>query len=397
MKASAFMHLTGTAAPRMTKRDKETAGETNLDPNAKMYDRPQANGGGGSNEKSAGCELSEEQLMEVFKQTSVFNVKSALANNDCLLEEMDTMFCREASDIKGNEEWEEFRGFWSDDEDWEERPVRRARSASGSKRIPGPSRGAASTHSRPRQHLISTFNSDTGSFIRRSFRAVAEDQNAVHLVKVPPYPIPVAWGRIVKPWRPPSEHHPAKALAQAEEHVTSGYHEVSALELCNFRHLKPVDFQAVFINSGWEECGGINRLRRLPVPSLCPVGFVFAWVPKALVHDMMKLMYSWGFIYVENLTWVQTAPSNAMLELESEYFRSSHLTLYIFRKNGTSPPPPCPSPNSPCGVPSLIRLGLHPFALQPTLAYAGEGKDIELKHQRNPDVTFDCVCSAKGK
>ena len=29
--------------------------------------------------------LTEEQLMEVFKQTSIFNVRSALANNDALL------------------------------------------------------------------------------------------------------------------------------------------------------------------------------------------------------------------------------------------------------------------------------------------------------------------------
>ena len=28
---------------------------------------------------------------------------------------------------------------------------------------------------------------------------------------------------------------------------------------------------------------------------------------------------------------------------------------------------------------------------------AGEGKDIELRHQRNPDVTFDCLASLPGK
>jgi hypothetical protein len=27
---------------------------------------------------------------------------------------------------------------------------------------------------------------------------------------------------------------------------------------------------------------------------------------------------------------------------------------------------------------------------------AGEGKDIELRHQRNPDVTFECLVSADG-
>ncbi len=28
--------------------------------------------------------------------------------------------------------------------------------------------------------------------------------------------------------------------------------------------------------------------------------------------------------------------------------------------------------------------------------HADKGKDIELRHQRNPDVTFDCVRASKG-
>lgn len=34
--------------------------------------------------------------------------------------------------------------------------------------------------------------------------------------------------------------------------------------------------------------------------------------------------------------------------------------------------------------------------MSPNPSCAGDGKDIELRHQRNPDVTFDCLVSADG-
>ena len=216
---------------------------------------------------------------------------------------------------------------------------------------------------------VSTYNSDTGSFIRRNSRAVADDPYAVQLIKLPPVPIPISWGRQVKPWAPPAPGPRAAAkqgsqkqlMGKAEGKVPAAeggqqqqdgdekqegsYEEHTALESCDFGSLQASvlnapAFQAVFINSGWEASGGIERLSKLPIPKLCPVGFVFAWVPKALLQGFVRLMYSWDYVYVENLTWVQTAPSNALLEQQSDYLRKSHLSLYIFRKNGIPPPPP---------------------------------------------------------
>ena len=66
---------------------------------------------------SAGNELTDDQLMEVFKQTSIFNVKSALANNQNLMqneteEEHEHEFFSD-SDISDTDEWDYLRGFWS--------------------------------------------------------------------------------------------------------------------------------------------------------------------------------------------------------------------------------------------------------------------------------------------
>ena len=61
--------------------------------------------------------LTDDQLMEVFKQTSIFNVKSALANNQNLMqnetEEHQNEDFLSDSDISDTDEWDYLRGFWS--------------------------------------------------------------------------------------------------------------------------------------------------------------------------------------------------------------------------------------------------------------------------------------------
>ncbi len=45
-------------------------------------------------------------------------------------------------------------------------------------------------------------------------------------------------------------------------------------------------------------------------------------------------MNRWGYVYVENLTWVWLHPSASILNVPSPLVRTSHLTLFIFRKEG---------------------------------------------------------------
>lgn len=52
------------------------------------------------------------------------------------------------------------------------------------------------------------------------------------------------------------------------------------------------------------------------------------------VAAVVKLLYKWGYSYVENLTWVQMAPNNIILTAPATYAQRSHLTLFIFRKTG---------------------------------------------------------------
>ncbi len=49
---------------------------------------------------------------------------------------------------------------------------------------------------------------------------------------------------------------------------------------------------------------------------------------------VVSLMSSWGFSYVENLTWVLLHPNHSVLKLPSQVIKRSHITLYIFRRDG---------------------------------------------------------------
>lgn len=45
-------------------------------------------------------------------------------------------------------------------------------------------------------------------------------------------------------------------------------------------------------------------------------------------------MRAWGYCYIENLTWVLLRPNNSILALPYRYTNTSHLTLYMFRREG---------------------------------------------------------------
>jgi hypothetical protein len=116
----------------------------------------------------------------------------------------------------------------------------------------------------------------------------------------------------------------------------------------------------VLINVGWEGGGGpkaaMAGLASLPLPRLCPVGFVFIWADKSLLADVVRQMYKWKYVYVENLTWVMMAPNNTAVTLDSAYVRRSHLTLLMFRKDGASA---C-RPGDPRAAPRCVCLSWHP-------------------------------------
>ena len=83
----------------------------------------------------------------------------------------------------------------------------------------------------------------------------------------------------------------------------------------------------------------LERLAKLPVPRLCPIGFVLIFADKEHVAGVVAQMYKWKFIYIENLTWVFMHANNAIHRLASPYAQRSHITMLMFRHEGAATTP----------------------------------------------------------
>ncbi|KAK9804306.1 hypothetical protein WJX72_006023 [[Myrmecia] bisecta] len=317
--------------------------------------------------------MTDAQLVEVFKQTSMFNVKSVLANNEVLLGGGD---CAEdaneraLSDYETDDEdnWDALRGFWSDEDDQDHAEHwKRSRRLRKGLKLPR-HRGAAGQAKPSRHNVVTHYNAFTQALIRRKVRAV--DKDAINQVRVPNPPLPLSWGHSVQQFVPLDTCSYGSAADSTDENQSLNVEQqqslylersdVCAADLTGLRR----EFQGILINPGWEANGAdaavVARLAALPIPKLCPAGFIFIYAEKEHIMPLMQQMYRWGYNYVENLTWVYMAANNTVLTLASSYAGRSHLTLFIFRREG-------------------------------------EGKDIELRHQRNPDVTFDCIRASTGQ
>ncbi|GIL58616.1 hypothetical protein Vafri_13634 [Volvox africanus] len=390
--------------------------------------------------------LDEEALLEVFRQTSIFNVRSALLTNDAgepLLGNTnwgagtappygvaygmeDMLFVGGEPSDMDEEELQQTKDFWSD-EDYELGGGSGHRSGSSRRRRAGGSNGRtsgqrSSSHDGdgpPREakqvrasgpsgtsrhalnQVVMQYNRDTNALIRRRVTSgggggggngagSGPGGGGLVQLRVPPPPLPLSWGRTVRPYQPPEpcpppdEPKPSLAPettpvgnAATTPTVASGGGDTAAIsrgfessDLVAFPFesaLGGKQYIAVMVNAGWQpsdaadafeqgcEVEVMRRFRGLPIPRLCPRGFVLVWAHKGLLQAVCRALASWGYVYVENLTWVHLTPANAIATSQhGRHFRRSHSTLLIFRREG-------------------------------------EGRDIELRHQRNPDVVFDCI------
>ncbi|GLC40002.1 hypothetical protein PLESTF_001771400 [Pleodorina starrii] len=389
-----------------------------------------AAGGGDADDQML---LDEEALLEVFRQTSIFNMRGggaagAAARYDVAYGMEDMLFVggdelgATPSDLEEDGELRQLREgeFWSD-EDFElggggggggqrSRDRRRRGQGTGSgggggrqhsHSLDGESAPGAREPKQPRaagpsgqsrhvmNQVVMQYNRDTNALIRRRVAsggsggggaaAAAAAGGGLVQLRVPPPPLPLSWGRTVRPYQPPEPYQPpdepkpllmAAAADGASAAASTSSRGFEAADLSTFPYdtaLGGKQYIAVMVNAGWQpgldaaeafevgrEAEVMRRFRCLPLPRLVPRGFVLVWAHKGLLQAVCRCLAGWGYVYVENLTWVHLTPANAIAAQAGAHFRRSHSTLLIFRREG-------------------------------------EGRDIELRHQRNPDVLFDCI------
>jgi N6-adenosine-specific RNA methylase IME4 len=82
-----------------------------------------------------------------------------------------------------------------------------------------------------------------------------------------------------------------------------------------FRNLRPCDVASL---------KGLHHI--------LPFGFIFVWVEKWMIPEVIEVFEAKGFNYVENVCWIHKNVNNKIRESDSTYFRIGHSTLLVLRK-----------------------------------------------------------------
>ncbi|KAK9761102.1 hypothetical protein K7432_014236 [Basidiobolus ranarum] len=288
--------------------------------------------------------LTEEQLEEVFKQTSVFTVKSVGTNED--IDAVDDLEIWRMEMVNGDTaEFEEEDDYLAVDDDfWDEEfgTVRKRGKRTGERR----SRLDKESILQRYRIMHVRLQDRNGNFFMVKKKVSAIDPSLPTYVKIPAVPIPRSWVHTILEKRVIDNAIPG-----------SRYYEKNIVSL-----KLPVlgkQFQVIYMDPplllpNEEPSPGkitLEQLAALEISQIVPVGFLFVWIEKEYLPDIVQIADKWGFKYVENFCWIKKNINNQIACQPSAYFRKSKLSLLIFRKEG----------------------------------------DIELRHQRNPDCVFDFI------
>ncbi|KAJ1561643.1 hypothetical protein HK096_003893 [Nowakowskiella sp. JEL0078] len=292
--------------------------------------------------------LNQQQLEELFKRTSNFSVKSTVSqiNYDELDDEelWKMEFGKEGLDLEEDEE-DDYQVV--DDDFWEEELGDSRKRSSGNS---GGSRKLDRESIINRYKFLQVQMQDrNGNFFIMKKKVSTVDPNLPTYVKIPPIPISRSWVKIIKPFKQPI----------SEEDNVCRYFETANVLDFNFKQLGN-QFQAILMDPpimlpNEEIIPGkitMEQFSKLKIPSLITHGFLFIWVEKEHIPEILKIAENqWKFRYVENFAWIKLKYNNTIARQESRFFAKSKTTCLIFRMEG----------------------------------------DIEMRHQRSPDCEFDFI------
>ncbi|CAG8627340.1 6693_t:CDS:2, partial [Acaulospora morrowiae] len=186
-----------------------------------------------------------------------------------------------------------------------------------------------------------------GNFFTVKKKVSNTDPSLPTYIRIPPLPMPRSWAHTIL----------SSPIETSTTIPGSRYFEKDILSM-DLTKLG-TNFQAVYIDpplllpKETPSPGKITlqQFGALNVSSVVPKGFLFIWVEKEFLPDIVQIAEKWNFRYVENFCWIKKNINNQISRESYRYFNKSKLSLLIFRKDG----------------------------------------DIELRHQRNPDCVFDFI------
>ncbi|KAF9922306.1 hypothetical protein BGZ65_009695, partial [Modicella reniformis] len=310
--------------------------------------------------------FTDEQLQEIFRRTSGFTVRSMLRDTPDDIYEEDLWQANIADEdyLYDFEEEDDYLmamddHFWDEEvgvskkrgrKDKEPRPPRPPKEPKGKgerRRVVGVDRETILQRYKVMQVRLQDRN---GVYYTVKKKVLTMDPSLPTYVRIPQAPIPRSW---IQPIRT------LEKQAEIEGNVPGSRYEettnVLDMELAQFG----TEFQAVYMDPPLLREGDepgpnkitIEQLGTLNIRAILPKGFLFVWVEKEFLPQMVVLADKWGMRYVENFCWIKRNLNNEIVHEKSPYFNSSKLTLLVFRKEG----------------------------------------EIDIRHQRSPDCVYDFV------
>ncbi|KAG0328691.1 hypothetical protein BG004_002479 [Podila humilis] len=306
--------------------------------------------------------FTDEQLQEVFKRTSGFTVRSMMRDTPEDIYEEDLWQANIADEdyLYDFEEEDDYLmamddHFWDEElrgskkrgrKEREPRPPREPREPriKGERKRPGSDRESILNRYKVMQVRLQDRN---GNFFTVKKKISAMDPSMPTYVRIPPVPIPRSWIQPIKQIEDTTLLVPGSRYEETQN--------VLEMDLKQFG----TDYQVIYMDPpllrAGEEPGPnkitMEQLATLDIKSILPKGFLFVWIEKEFLPDIVKLAEQWEFRYVENFCWIKKNVNNVIAREPSPYFNSSKLSCLIFRKEG----------------------------------------DVELRHQRSPDCVFDFI------
>ena len=125
----------------------------------------------------------------------------------------------------------------------------------------------------------------------------------------------------------------------------------------------------------------ISDQAKLPLDKLVDTGFIFIWVPAAIIYYVTTVLESKSFRFADSATFVRKDLNNRIVSEPRRFFNTSKLTCLIFRKSSTA-----------LNIEDYRQFNPEKGIFETDYDFDKKDfKHVDMKHQRTADVHFGFV------
>jgi hypothetical protein len=148
-----------------------------------------------------------------------------------------------------------------------------------------------------------------GKFVLQKLSTTTHlNDDTCEILKIPEDPIPVPWCKTIEPFMEWDTVQRDGSTIHVKKKTKDEGILVESIPKFNFSSLS-CSFDAILIHSNYKT---IQQLKQLPLDKnyLIKRGYIFIWIEKENISEIMNYFEKINFIYVENMVWVKKELNN---------------------------------------------------------------------------------------